>query len=253
MGFTRVIESTRQRSRAHHGRAILSSEPTAAAVVISTGMQHAVTDAGAIPAPPAPGAGDLIDEALAGLPAPPRARVRVLGALLTAVSVASVALAWQLRDDVRYAFAPAEVVELGDGRTADLAGLHANRVVHLHASPQMGGAVRYSRPFYPGEYIVFPVAGRVGEPLYLQMDAGDGSPGEFTGRLVPFAGAGGRYARVGRFLRDDLGAPVNGSTWLVVSGAMPHGSWWAPVLASFLLALALSDLVLLARLVRPIE
>lgn len=216
-------------------------------------MSDAITDTDALPPPPAPGTADVIDEALVGLPAPPRVRTRVLGLLLTAISAVSLFLAWQLRDDVRYAFSSSTPVELGDGRTTDVGHLGPNRLVRLTAAPQMAGAVHYTRPLYPGEHTVFPVAGRTGEPIYVQVDGTAVIPGEFTGRLIPFAGAGGRYARVGQFLHRSLNAPVSGNTWLVVHGATPRTLWWAPALASFLLALAVSDILLLVRLFRPIK
>lgn len=214
----------------------------------------ALTDDQDIPAPPAPGTEDMIDEALVGLPAPPRARRRVLSALLTGVSVASLALAWQLRDDVQYAMAPSVAADLGDGRVADPGSVGSNRYVSVHATPSMAGAVVYSRPLAPGEQLVFPVAGRdAASPWYIQVDrhGGPASRGEYTGRLIPFHGGGGRYARVGRYLHDDLGAPVEGSTWLLVDGTTPRSTLWAPVVASLLVALALSDMALLVRLLRP--
>lgn len=216
-------------------------------------MSHATTVAEPYAPPPEPGAADALDEALASLPAPPRTRTRVLGALLTAVSVSCCALAWQLRDDVRYAFASTAAVNLGDARTADPAGLGANRLVTVRAVPQMAGAARYSRPFFPGEYLVFPVAGRAGEPLYVQVDGASAVSGSFTGRLLPFDGAGGRYARVGSFLHTELGAAVTPHSWLLVDGASPRSSAWAPLLASLLLAMAVTDLGLLYRLLRPLR
>jgi hypothetical protein len=215
-------------------------------------MSNVITETDGLPPPPAPGTADAIDEALVGLPAPPRVRTRVLGVLLTAISALSLFLAWQLRDDVRYAFAPSTVIELSDGRTAAVGHLGPNRLVRIHATPQMAGAVRYTRPIFPGEHTVFPVAGRAGDALYVQTD-GDVAQGEFVGRLIPFAGAGGRYARVGHFIRDEFSAAVTGQTWLIVDGATPRTLWWAPVVASFLIALALSDLFLLFRLFRPIK
>ena len=202
--------------------------------------------------PPAPGLDDAIDDALVGLPAPPRVRVRVLGALLGAISLASAGLTWQLRDDVRFAFTAPTAVELGDARTVDVTEIAPNQLVHVHAAPEMAGAVRYTRPFYPGEHVVFPVAGRSGTPLYIQVD-GDAAPGDFTGRIIPFSGAGGRYARVGSYLQHDLGAAVSANSYLIVTGVTPRTMWWAPALAAFLLALALSDLAFLGRLLRPAD
>ncbi len=211
------------------------------------------TDLDQIPPPPAPGLADAVDDALAGLPAPPRTRVRVLGALLGAISLTAGALTYQLRDDVRFAFTRPTAVELGDGRTADVSHLAPNQLVHIHAAPQMAGAVQYTRPLYPGEHLVFPVAGRAGDPLYIQVDGNNVEPGEFTGRIIPFSGAGGRYARVGSYLQHDLGASVTANSYVIVTGVSPRSMWWAPALAAFLLALALSDLLFLARLLRPAD
>lgn len=216
-------------------------------------MTHTATTFEPIPAPPAPGTEELIDEVLADLPAPPRARRRVLGALLTGISIASLALCAQLKDDVAFALSPASPVSLGDGRTANPAEAGANRMVTLRATASMAGAVTYSRPLYPGEFLVFPIAGRDGVPIYVQVDRSSDavSRGEFTGRLIPFSAAGGRYAGVGRYLRSELSAPVTGTTWLLVDGAAPRSTVWAPIVASLLLALSLTDLGLLLRLLRP--
>ncbi|MDB4930280.1 MAG: hypothetical protein JWM10_2764 [Myxococcaceae bacterium] len=206
-----------------------------------------------IPAPPAPGQADALDEVLVGLPTPPRARRRVLAVLLTVIPVAALFLASQMIDDVRYAMAPTSAVSLGDGRTADPASVGANHYVTLRASPSMAGAVTYSRLLWPGEHLVFPVAGRDGAPIYVQVSQ-DGAQamarGEFRGRLMRFAGGGGRYAGVGQYLHDTLRAPVRPGTWLLVDGATPRGNAWAPLLVTLLLAIALSDLDLLRRLFR---
>lgn len=207
-----------------------------------------------IPAPPRPGEADALDAVLVGLPTPPRARRRVLAVLLTAIPVAALFLASQMIDDVRYAMAPTSAVSLGDGRAADPASAGLDRYVTLSASPSMAGAVTYSRPLWPGEHLVFPVAGRDGAPLYVQVSQ-DGAQamarGEFQGRLTRFGGAGGRYAGVGSYLRDTLHAPVDPDTWLLVDGATPRRNLWAPLLVTLLLAMALSDLGLLRRLLRP--
>ncbi len=209
-----------------------------------------------VPAPPLPDAGDVVDEMLVGLDAPPRARRRVLSVLLGGIAVVSLALGWQFKDDAVYAMRGGSPHSLGDGRVVSSAELaaHANGYVTLQASPSMAGAVTYSRWIFPGEHLVFPVAGREGEAVYVQVSQ-DGaaalSRGEFQGRLIPFEGAGGRYAPVGNYLRTRLGAPVQGATWLLVDGATPQAMRWAPLVASLLLALALSDLGLLLRLLRP--
>lgn len=206
-------------------------------------------------APPAPGTEELIDEVLVGLPAPPRARRRVLSVLLTGIAAASLFLAWQLKDDALYALSPSAPAALGDGRDASPASVGLNRHVTLRAAPSMAGAVLYSRRLFPGEHVVFPVAGRDGAPpLYVQVsrESADAmARGEFQGRLIRFGGAGGRYAGVGRFLHDRMGSGVGGDTWLVVDGASPRSMLWAPALMTLLLALALSDMALLSRLIRP--
>lgn len=218
-------------------------------------MSNSATSLHDIPAPPAPGTEELIDEVLVGLPAPPRARRRVLSALLSGIAVASLFLAWQLKDDALYALSPSTPAALGDGRNATPGAIGLNRLVSLQAAPSISGAVQYSRWLFPGEHVVFPVAGREGAaPLYVQVsrESADAmARGEFQGRLIRFGGAGGRYAGVGRFLHDRMGVGVGRDTWLVVDGASPRSMLWAPALMTLLLALALSDLTLLARLIRP--
>lgn len=217
-------------------------------------MSDVATTVDEIPAPPPPGAVDALDEALAELPAPPRARRAVLGVLLTGISIASIFLAAQFKDDVLYAMSSSTPVSLGDGRTAAPTAADANRFVTLRATASMAGAVEYSRPLFGSKYQVFRVAARNGEPIYIQVDSDQAdeaiAQGEFQGRLIPFGAAGGRYAGVGRYLRDNLRAPVNNRTWLLVDGAAPRTNLWAPAVASLLMALALSDLLLLGRLFR---
>lgn len=216
---------------------------------------RAATDTDELPfsPPPPPGADDALDDALVGLPAPPRARARVLGALLVGISVASTGLAYQLRDDVQYAFSSSTPVALGDGRTADPASAGLNRLVTVTVAPQMAGAVRYTRPLVPGSArVVYPAAARDGAPLYVQVDGAPAS-GEITGRLLSFESAGGRYGGVGNYLRTHMDAPVSGRTWLLVAGDTPRGSWWAPPLCALLLAFAITDMLLLARLLRPMS
>lgn len=208
-----------------------------------------------LPAPPAPGTEDLIDEVLVGLPAPPRTRRRVLSVLLSGIAAASLFLAWQLRDDALYALSPSVPAALGDGTVATPSAVGLNRLVTLSAAPSVAGAVQYSRWLLPGAHVVFPVAGRDGAPpIYVQVpreSLGAMARGEFTGRLIRFAGAGGRYAGVGRFLQQNMSGRVGGDTWLLVDGVTPRSLVWAPALMTLLLALAISDLALLARLVRP--
>lgn len=220
-------------------------------------MSNTITNADDLPAPPPPGTADVVDEMMAGLPAPPRARRRVLSVLLSAVSAMSLFLAFQFRDDVTYAMASAQPVDLGDGVSANPALAGANRLVTLRAAPSMAGAVNYSRWLFPGQHLVFPVAGREGrEAVYVQVSqdaAGVDAMrrGEFQGRLIPFRAAGGRYAGVGSYVRGHLDGRVSGATWLLVDGATPRSVVWAPLLATFLAALALSNLALLGRLLRP--
>lgn len=207
-----------------------------------------------IPAPPEPGTAEVIDDLLVGLPAPPRARRRVLSLLLTAVSLCSLALATQFLDDTLYAFSSSTPIALGDGRTASLTQDLSNRYVTLHAVPSLAGAVTYSRWLFPGEHLVFPVAGRDGEPVYIQLSSSQRQAlvhGDFHGRLVHFDSAGGRYTNVGRYLHNTLRAPVTPHTWLFIEDTAPQNLLWAPLTACFLIALSLTNLFLLRRLLRP--
>lgn len=218
-------------------------------------MSNATATPDVIPAPPPPGTVDDLDQMLAELPAPPQARRRVLGMLLTSISVMSLFLAFQFRDDLTYAMSSATPVSLGAGIDAQPGAADSNRYVTLRATPSMAGAVSYSRPLFPGQHLVFPVAGREGHPaIYVQVSQ-EGLEalrrGEFQGRLIPFRAAGGRYAGVGNYVRSHLDGAVHGGTWLLVDGATPRAMMWAPFLVTFLVALALTDLALLGRLLRP--
>lgn len=208
-----------------------------------------------IPAPPPPGTADVVDEMLTGLDAPPQARRRVLTILLSAISVASLFLAVQFKDDLRYAMASASATDLGEGITATPTAADANHLVTLRARPSMAGAVTYSRVLLPGQHMVFPVAGREGQsPLYVQVSDDHREAltrGEFQGRLIPFNAAGGRYAQVGAFVHEKFDQRVSGATWLLVDGATPRSVMWAPFIVTLLLALAISDVALMLRLLRP--
>jgi hypothetical protein len=220
-------------------------------------MSNTIAHPNDLPAPPPPGTADVVDEMMADLPAPPRARRRVLSVLLSAVSAMSLFLAFQFRDDVSYAMASSQPVDLGEGVTAQPALAGSNHLVTLRATPSMAGAVNYSRWIFPGQHLVFPVAGRDGgEAVYVQVSQDQGGVeamrrGEFQGRLIPFRAAGGRYAGVGSYVRGHLDGRVSGNTWLLVDGATPRSVMWAPLLVTFLAALALSNLALLGRLLRP--
>jgi hypothetical protein len=220
-------------------------------------MSNTITNADDLSAPPAPDMADGIDALMADLPAPPRARRRVLAVLLSASAAMALFLAVQFRDDVAYAMASSQPVDLGEGVTAQPLLAGANRFVTLRAAPSMAGAVSYSRWLFPGQYVVFPVAGRQGrEAVYVQVSQdAEGAEamrrGEFQGRLIPFRAAGGRYAGVGAYVRTHLDQRVSGDTWLLVDGVRPRSVMWAPFLATFLVALGLSNLAFLARLFRP--
>ncbi len=218
-------------------------------------MSNATATTHDIPAPPPPGTADVVDEMLTGLDAPPQARRRVLTVLLSAISIVSLFLAFQFRDDVGYAMASATPTDLGDGITASPTGAEGNHLVTLRARPLMAGAVTYSRVLLPGQHMVFPVAGREGQtPLYVQVSDDHREAltrGEFQGRLIPFRAAGGRYARVGEFVHDKFDPRVSGTTWLLVDGATPRSVMWAPFVVTLLVALALSDVLLMLRLLRP--
>src|SRR5947207_2299218 len=72
------------------------SEPAASRGVLPLAMaSNAITQPDELSPPPAPGREETVDEALVGLPAPPRVRTRVLGGLLVAISAACLFLGYQ--------------------------------------------------------------------------------------------------------------------------------------------------------------
>lgn len=193
---------------------------------------------------------DAIDDVLVGLPAPPRARVRVLAVLLACMAVVSLALAARFRDDLAYAFTGQEALVAGDARTAELRPDLRNHFVEVAGvAPSMAGAVRYTRPLDAETRVVYPVAGRDGAMLFVDAPERDGLTGTFHGRLIRFEDAGGRYARIGRYLAGVMRQPVDGRTYLLVAHRTPDSYLWELVPFVLMLALALTDLTLLARLV----
>lgn len=165
-----------------------------------------------IPAPPPLGVDDAVDEMLVGLDAPPRARRRVLAVLLGGIAVVSLALAAQFTDDAVYALRGGSARSLGDGRVVSSAELaaHGNGYVTLRATPSMAGAVTYSRWLFPGEHLVFPIAGREGEAVYVQVSQ-DGAAAMARGNSrvgsFPSTARGGGMRRSGATSTASSGRP----------------------------------------------
>lgn len=170
-------------------------------------MSNATAATHDIPAPPPPGTADVVDEMLTGLDAPPQARRRVLTILLSAISVASLLLAVQFKDDLRYAMASASATDLGEGITATPTAADANHLVTLRARPSMAGAVTYSRVLLPGQHMVFPVAGREGQsPLGrgLRRPPRGPHPRRVPGSPHPLQRRGRALRAGGRFVHESF-------------------------------------------------
>jgi hypothetical protein len=200
---------------------------------------------------------DDVDPELLELPDPPR-RERTFTVLVLAVTaIASLAMAFALRGDARYAMSSPVAVDLGELRDVPPASLADNRFVHGRGMLGAAGAIRYERPFESDTYRVSPVAGRQDLWIEVRVPAGEESaryvpPTTFEGRLVRFDASGLRHRGLATAIADATGfAPAN--AWLIVDGEPPDHARWAVALAALFLAFALWNVAAVAKLVRRVR
>ena len=205
---------------------------------------------------------DAVDPDLVALPAPPRKERGLTVALLAASALASLAMAFALRLDAAYAFAPAQmsgVTDLGDLRTASAAslGAHANESVRAQGMLGAAGAIRYEHPFEADSYRVSPVAGRRDVWVEVRVPAGTENaryvpPASFSGRLVPLDAGGPRHRGLARSIADATGEVAPRGAWLVVDGETPASARWAVALLVLFAGFAVWNGLAIARIVRRV-
>ena len=130
----------------------------------------------------------------------------------------------------------------------------------MHAKGLLGttGAIRYARPFEGDSFRLHPVAGN--EKIWVEIRVPEGMegprfvpPSDFTGRLVPFKGAGLRHAGVQKSVQRETAKTVSADAWLLTDGASPRASRWAVALFALFAFFALWNVVNVIRILRPVR
>ncbi|MGO9714420.1 MAG: hypothetical protein ACLQBL_36575 [Polyangiaceae bacterium] len=210
--------------------------------------------------PSSPSAGhldDSVDPELASLPEPPRAERRATFLLLALTALASLAMVLTLRRDAAYAFAPNDIAELGELRTAPAAALLPNSFVRGEGMLGGGGAIRFERSLESDSFRVAPVAGRPDVWVELRVPSGIEPgryvpPTSFAGRLVRFDAAGPRHRGLAASVTELTGQPVPPGAWLLVDGEAPSQSRWAVALVVLFAGFAAWNAFVIARLARRV-
>ena len=119
------------------------------------------------------------------------------------------------------------------------------------------GTVHYQRLLGAETYAIFPLAGQraifVSVPSESRDDEARLARREWSGRLVTFSQLGGRLAGVRSYLREQLGMPVTGDSFVLLADEPPASYGWALALAALCLAFVAVNLALVVRWFRPVK
>ena len=198
-----------------------------------------------------------IDPELLELPAPARGGRLATMALMALSMVVALGLLASIRRDVSYFFHPGTPVALGEAVSLDPARLEPNSYVTIEGTPMASGTVGYGRILGAGRYRAFPLAGQ--RDLYVQVPvesddaARTSARREFSGRLVTFADAGGRFGTVRRFLENKMGMPLSGESYLLLADEPPSSYGGSLALVGLVVLAIMVNLFLFLRLFRPIR
>lgn len=203
-------------------------------------------------------ADEAVDPELLSLPEPPRGEHRLTLVLLLFTALVSLAVAWSMRTEAGYAFAPADARDLGDLHRADAVTFVANRYVRGHAMLGASGAVRFERPFTPGSFRVSPVSGRRDVWIEVKVPAGEEGPRyvpptAFAGRLIRFADAGPKHRGLVSAIADVTHEAVPENAWLIVDGQEPRDARLGVGLVALCLGFAVWSMATVVRLGRRVR
>lgn len=199
-----------------------------------------------------------IDEELLALPDPPR-RERTLTLLaLGLAAIVSLAFAFSLRHDVRYALSPTDPVPVGALDRVPLAELPENQIVTATAPLGAAGAMRFERPFVEESSRIVPVLGR--DDLWVEFQIPRGEvlgrflpPEALRGRLVPFVTSGPHHRGLAAQLAELRGAPLSPHAMLLVQGEEPSSARSSILLALAAVLAAGWSVLTAARMLRKVR
>lgn len=198
-----------------------------------------------------------IDPELLDLPAPAKGRKLATMALMALSIVVTLGLLASIRRDVSYFFHPSTPMALGEAVDLDPAELEPNAYVTIEGTPMASGTVGYGRILGAGRYRAFPLAGQrnlfVQVPVESEDAARTSARREFSGRLVTFGDAGGRFGTVRRFLESKMGMPVSSESYLLLADEPPSSYAGSLALVALAALAILVNFFLFLRLFRPIR
>lgn len=165
-------------------------------------------------------------------------------------------LAFVLRLDVAYLFAPEAPRALGNVLAVSADSLPVNAHVRLEGAPMVATSVRYRRALGGGEYVAFALAGQRDVWVQVPVASGEGdrifARSSFQGRLVRMRDLGGRFDSVQRYLAGVMRQPVDGDAYILLADEAPSDALWAAALVLLVLGFVFVDAYLLLRWFRPI-
>lgn len=140
--------------------------------------------------------------------------------------LASLALAFALRHDLRYALSSHTPAALESTASAAELEAAAHHYVSMRGIPGGVGAVDYRRPMSDALYRLAPLVDR--PDIYVELRLPEGvDPGRFvpptsvSGRLVPFDEAGARFANARQLVTQATGHAPPAKAYLLEEGAAP--------------------------------
>jgi hypothetical protein len=202
-----------------------------------------------------PGPSQGPDPELEALPEPRRPGRRLTLVTLAVTAMASVAMAWALSGDVRYALRSGPPLQVGDLGGFEPRPEQANTWVRGEALLATTGAVRYRRPLEADTYRLAEVTGnpRVWVQIRVPADL-EGPrfvpPTSFVGRLLPFRDAALRHRGLVAAIESASQAKLPNDAWLLIDGEAPRTTRWAIGLVALFVAFAAFNLYGLYRLTR---
>jgi hypothetical protein len=199
------------------------------------------------------------DPELVALPAPRRPGRKVTLVTMAITAVVTLAMAFALRGEVRYALESGPPNEIGNLTELTPRADLANTWVHGDALLSSQHAIRYKRQFDRATgFRLAPVAGN--EKIWVQVSVPEGMEGprfvpptSFVGRLVPMSDAGLRHSGLGDAVEYAKAGNVPADAWLLIDGESPVNTRWALGLFALFLGFAAFNLWGLFRLLRPLK
>jgi hypothetical protein len=198
----------------------------------------------------------FVDPELAALPKPPQKERTISLVLMALTALLAAFMTAVLVSDVRYALSGGEPRAIGElARVAPTASL-SNEFVRADGMLRWESAIRYNRPLESDSFQLVPVVGneRLWVELRIPKDAPSlaAPPVTFVGRMLPVASFAFGLGGLRRSMAATSGPSIPADAWVLVDGATPVSSQWTVALAGLLVLFAAYNVVMIARILRPL-